>query len=647
MFIFSKKIAGALLAIGVLPAMQAQMEGPAPSPGGPAVMLQPTVTAPLTVPGAPAPTIPPTANAAVPSPSVTEPSSPTASLTTEPAVSSGSVSIDPSTPKPANPGPNDSSNLVLVQAAQTAPATGTAAAAPAGTPSAAMAETSASDNGGVGVREFQGDDVGQVLRLLARQAKINMVVSEAVTGTVTMRLEDVTALQAIAIIVKAKSLFMDDIDKVYYIKTAAERTAEPTESDNYQFSYARAKDIAPLLAAQLSSKDVPQVDERTNTIFFRETRSNMDNVRKMLVQIDRPTKQVMIEARLVEVNANPRQSYGLNWGGVLGSSTNPQTFRYGGSNPAGVPTTSVNPDGTTTTVPGTPPTTNYDATSGQLKPRDFFLNALPGGGLNALSGQFAILSVPQMSVTLRMLNEDSDAEFLANPRIVTADNQQAKIEIIRNQPVPQLNFNEQTATAVFGGFQDKKYGNTLVVRPSVNKDSFITLSVKPEISNKVGDSVFNFAGASVASPIIDTRSLDSNVLIKSGDTLAIGGLLQDESTKGRTKVPILGDIPILGYLFQEHLNARTKRNLLVFVTPTILDQRYGTGLEDQVSGLRHSGEEFADPNGWRNNARGAIRLVPTSNRQLAADYPKPGMPPAPAKTAEKVRFMSTAKERGY
>ncbi|MGN6720063.1 MAG: secretin N-terminal domain-containing protein, partial [Candidatus Binatia bacterium] len=139
------------------------------------------------------------------------------------------------------------------------------------------------------MREFQGDDVGQVLRLLARQAKINMVVSDQVTGTVTMRLEDVTALQAIAIIVKAKGLFLDQIDHVYYIKTAAEKTAEPTESDNYQFSYSRAKDVAPLLASQLSSKEAPQFDERTNTIFFRETRSNIDNVRKLLVTIDKPT----------------------------------------------------------------------------------------------------------------------------------------------------------------------------------------------------------------------------------------------------------------------------------------------------------------------------------------------------------------------
>jgi type IV pilus secretin PilQ/predicted competence protein len=544
-------------------------------------------------------------------------------------------------PLPTGPSPKGD-NVLLVQAS-----TPNAAASPA--PSASTTTTtttttapgpvepdSVTDNGGVGVREFQGDDVGAVLRLLARQAKINVVVSEAVTGTVTMRLEDVTALQAVGIIVKAKGLFLNQIDNVYYIKTGAERTAEPTESDSYQFSYARAKDVAVLIAPQLSSKEAAQVDERTNTLFFRETRANIDNIRKLLAQVDKPTKQVMIEARLVEVTANPRQGYGINWSGVFGSATGGQTFRYSGTNG------------------------NVD-TTGQLVPNNF-TPGRPGnssilGNFGSLAaGQFAILTIPQMSLTLQALNEDADAEFLANPRVVTADNMQAKIEIIRNQPVPQLNFNEQTATAVFGGFQDKKFGNTLVVKPSVNKDNFITLSVKPEISNKVGDQLFTIPGGSggtVASPIIDTRSLDSNVLIKSGDTLAIGGLLQDEVLKSRTKVPLMGDVPIFGYLFQSRTNIRTKRNLLVFVTPTIIDQNYGTGLEDQVNGVHHSGEEYADPNGWRNNAKGALRLVPTSHRQMAADYPKPGTPPAPARTesettttTKSIDFKTSANERG-
>jgi type IV pilus secretin PilQ/predicted competence protein len=523
--------------------------------------------------------------------------------------------------------------LTVVQAtsATSAPTAPKAAApqpstsTPATTVVPPAAADSAVESGGVGVREFQGDDVGQVLRLLARQAKVNMVVSDQVTGTVTMRLEDVTALQAIAIIVKAKGLFLDQIDHVYYIKTAAEKTAEPTESDSYQFSYSRAKEVAPLLASQLQSKDPPQFDERTNTIFFRETRSNLDSVRKLLVTIDKPTKQVMIEARLVEVTANPQQSYGIDWAGTFGSFANGKTFTYGAPG-------TTNTNGTVTTgdlALGNPNNPNFLGSFGKLA-----------------FGQFAILTVPQMSATLRLLNEDTDAEFLANPRIVTADNLQAKIEINRAQPVPQLNFNEQTATAVFGGFQDKKFGNTLIVTPSINKDNFVTMKVKPEISNKVGDSTFVFAGATVASPIIDTRTLESNVLIRSGDTLAIGGLLQDEVAKARNKVPLLGDVPILGYVFQNHLNSRVKRNLLVFVTPTIITSKYGTGLEDQVSGLHHVGEEYADINGWRNNAKGAVRLVPTGNRQVVADYPKPGTPPPPA-MGEDVQFKSSAKDRDF
>jgi len=499
---------------------------------------------------------------------------------------------------------------------------------PATTTVPPVAADTVTESGGVGVREFQGDDVGQVLRLLARQAKINMVVSDQVTGTVTMRLEDVTALQAVAIIVKAKGLFMDQIDHVYYIKTPAEKTAEPTESDSYQFSYSRAKEVAPLLASQLSSKDPPQFDERTNTIFFRETRSNIDTVRKLLVTIDKPTKQVMIEARLVEVTANPLQSYGIDWSGTVGSASQGKTFSYGSPQ-----------SGTNTSTGGKVPL-NALALGNPQNPN------ILGNFSKLIPGQFAILTVPQMSATLRFLNEDADAEFLANPRVVTADNLQAKIEINRAQPVPQLNFNEQTATAVFGGFQDKKFGNTLIVTPSINKDNFVTLKVKPEISNKVGDTTFVFAGAAVSSPIIDTRTLESNVLIRSGDTLAIGGLLQDEVAKAHNKVPFIGDVPVLGYLFQNHLNARTKRNLLVFVTPTIIDSKYGTGLEDQVSGLHHVGEEYADINGWRNNAKGAVRLVPTGNRQVVADYPKPGTPPPPA-MGEDVRFKSSAKDRDF
>jgi len=463
--------------------------------------------------------------------------------------------------------------------------------------------------------EFQNEDIGTVLRLLARQSKINLVVSDLVQGLITMRLEDVTALQAINVIVTAKGLVMDVLDNVYYVKTAGEKAAEPTEGASYTFSFARAEAIAPLLAAQLQSKSAaPQVDPRTNTIFYREAKSNLGEIASFLSQVDRPTKQVMIEARLVEVAANPRQSFGINWSGVVGSSTNAKTFSYGGSVIA---------------EDGTPPTgLLFDEPTGSF-PLGDFIRAGGSGAIGSLAGQFAILSIPQLSVTLRALNEDSDAEFLANPRIVTADNMEATIKVVTQRPVPSLNFNEQTATATFGGFDNYEFGSTLVVRPSVNKDNFINLTVRPEISNSNQDATFVIDSSVVSAPIIDTRILESNVLIKSGNTLVIGGLLQDQTTKARNKVPILGDIPVIGYLFQERLNARTKRNLLVFVTPTVIDPETGTGLENQIYGLRYSGEEFADPNGWLNNARGVYRLVPTSESSIAAEYPVPGMPQPP------------------
>ena len=361
----------------------------------------------------------------------------------------------------------------------------------------------------------------------------------------------------------------------------------------------------------------------------------------------------MIEARLVEVTANPQQSYGINWGGVVGqlpARRRPSLRRF--EPPAAPPQYNASTHQSHHRHSRRPisvprhPADDHRRTTRLLSP-DQLPSQRPDRATAACilagpRGQFAILSVPRCPLTMRFLNEDADAEFLAHPRMVTANNQKATIKITRNQPVPQLNFNEQTAQAVFSGFQDKEFGNTLMVTPSINKDDFVTMNVQPEISNKVADATFTFGGATVTSPIIDKRTLDSNVLIKSGDTLAIGGLLQDEVTKTHTKVPILGDIPILGYAFQERLNTRTKRNLLVFVTPTIIKQGYGTGLEDQVTGLHHSGEEYADPNGWRNNARGAIRLVPTSRRELAADYPKPGVPREPGTETRTTRIQQAA-----
>ena len=547
-----------------------------------------------------------------------------------------------------------------------APASSTASAEVGTAPAAAVSAPPLVANPNARtVHDIQGDEVATVLRIMARHAGINIVVSDQITGTINMRLENMTPMEVIKVIVDAKGLDLSQSNNVYFVKTAAEKAKEPTESGSYTFSYAKAGEVLPLITTQIQSGVAPQIDVRTNTVYYRDYKSNMANLALFFDSIDRPTQQVMIEARLVEVNANPKQSYGINWAGTLGGSLTGKKFQYGGSSLTTYDYTKVNPDGNYPTAgssllngpqrplnqPNTYGGTYPAVTAGPTAPIIGDLGNLllkgAGGQLGTqIASQLAILSAPQMSLTLRLLNEDTDTEFLANPRVVTANNLKADIKITRKQPVAKLNFNEQTATSVFSGFDTVEYGNTLSVTPTINKDNFVTMLVKPEISNKVGDQAFTPPGGGdpLLSPIIDTRSLESNVLIKSGDTLAIGGLLQDETNKARTKVPILGDIPVLGYLFQEHVNARTKRNLLVFITPTIIRQGYGTGLENQVSGLKNSGEEFADPNGWRNNARGAVRIVPTSNRPNAADYPKPGTAPAPIKKAAP-KFKVTVPDR--
>ncbi len=570
---------------------------------------------------------------AVPGPTPVEPLPPPVDPAPATATDSGTVAV----PAPADapvPPPPVSSPAEGVPAPIDPPITPAIPAPPGpltnnlpgtGTTDSALGPTTlpvlSDSGGGAQVREFSGDDVGTVLRLLARQAKINIYVSETVVGTITMRLENKTAFEAIKSIVNAKGLFMDEVDNVYYVKTLAEKAAEPQEPGEFRFSYARAEKVAPLLQQQLLSKAAPIVDERTNTVFYREVISNKESIEQFLKKVDMPTKQVMIEARLVEVNANPQQSYGINWSGVLGGAENPKTFRYGASAP---PDVSDN---------GKAKYTFKFADGGIFESNEFLLNGDRGTGLGNRFGnllglgpfsQYAILTAPQFALTLRLMNEDEDADFLAHPKVVTSDNQEATIKIVRVEPVPQLTFNAETATSEFSGFKDFQYGNTLIVRPTINKENYITLNVRPEISNKVGDAQYTLNGSNVRAPIVDTRTLDSNVLIRSGDTLAIGGLLQDETIKRRAKVPLLGDIPLIGYAFQERLNSRVKRNLLVFVTPTVVDQN-GTGLESQiVTGLVDSREEYADPNGWINNARGSIRLVPSSDKQLTSRYPVPG-----------------------
>ena len=197
-----------------------------------------------------------------------------------------------------------------------------------------------------------------------------------------------------------------------------------------------------------------------------------------------------------------------------------------------------------------------------------------------------ILDAGEASVLFSYLNSDTDTELLANPRIVTTDNGKAKISIATQFPIPQFAFSEQSGSFQISGFEYKDIGIILNVLPRINKNEFVTLEVTPEASSSTENATLTSgSGNSVQIPIINTRVATTTVLIKSGNTLAIGGLMRQDISDSYTKVPLFGDLPGVGPLFRSKSLSKTKRDLLIFLTPTIVGPDAQTGYEQYAGGF--------------------------------------------------------------
>jgi type IV pilus assembly protein PilQ len=193
--------------------------------------------------------------------------------------------------------------------------------------------------------------------------------------------------------------------------------------------------------------------------------------------------------------------------------------------------------------------------------------------------------------------------------VITADNREANIKIATQEPIPNFTFNQQTASFVISGFEYKDVGNMLKVTPhvsNVNGEKFITMDVEPQVSTAAANGrSFNLPGGSVTVPLISVRTLTSRVMVKDGNTLALGGLLATQANRTYSKVPFFGDIPLFGELFRSRSFNKTKQNLLVFITPTVIASDGGTGLEDQYAQLKEDDENdrFAYRKSFTGNAK--------------------------------------------
>ena len=449
-------------------------------------------------------------------------------------------------------------------------------------------------------------DIQNVLRTLAAKANVNLILGDEVTGKVTVNLKGVSYEDAMKLIAESKGYAYVKDKNVVKIKSRESLDIEPVELRVFTLSYAKADDVRKTIEPVLTKQGKIQIDTRSNTLVLSDTPSSLSKLVPLIQSLDTETPQVMIEARFVETTKNPNKDLGINWSNTL---LNHQLSATG-----------IRP------APGTDPTapTGYatDPSSGANLTGFNLIKGLNGGPWSA---PYALLNPGDAALVFSYLNADSDSELLANPRVVTTDNERARISIATEYPIPSFAFSEQTASLQINGFTYKDIGIILEVLPRINKNSFITLEVEPEASSSTENATLQSGGGSaVQIPIINTRTAKTTVLIKSGNTLAIGGLMRQDVSESYTKVPLMGDAPLLGAFFRSKSLSKTKRDLLIFLTPTIVGPNGQTGYEKYVSGLPN--EQVYTNDKWmpKDNAKPRFGRRPDSGAaQSVTNSPAP------------------------
>jgi type IV pilus assembly protein PilQ len=430
---------------------------------------------------------------------------------------------------------------------------------------------------------FQNIEVRALLQVIADFTNFNVVTSDTVTGNVTLRLKDVPWDQALDIILQAKGLGLRKSGNVIWIapkdelaaKEKAELEAkaqvtqlEPLRTQSFQLNYGKAEEVAKALTGQggsaggsgtptriLTARGSALFDVRTNQIFVTDVPSKLEEVQALVSKIDIPVRQVLIEARIVEADDSFGRSLGVKLGandlrGVRGGIPG---YSVGGGN-YGVIGGNLNAIGTTTGQTGT--TVPFADTS--------FVNlpATGQGGFNAATFAVSLFSAAAnrfLNLEISALEADGKGKIVSSPRLITAD--QIKAVIRQGTRIPFQKSTSSGATAV--DFIDATL--KLEVTPQITPEGSVIMDVKV---NKDSLGVVTAAGQA-----IDTKAVETQVLIENGGTVVIGGIFEQLEREDTTKVPFLGDIPILGNLFKSKTRTAEKTELLIFLTPRIVTER--------------------------------------------------------------------------
>ncbi|HEX9183772.1 MAG TPA: type IV pilus secretin PilQ family protein, partial [Burkholderiales bacterium] len=419
---------------------------------------------------------------------------------------------------------------------------------------------------------FQNVEVRAVLNVIADFTDLNVITSDSVSGNITLRLKDVPWDQALEIILQTRGLDSRKNGNVIWIaprdelatreKLALEATAqisdlEQTRTEAFQINYQKADAVQKLLSDKtqpiLSKRGSAVVDARTNTLFVQDTPSRLEEVRKLVAKIDVPVRQVMIEARIVEAS----DTFSKNLGVRLGYHDLTSGHNIGSSNArfsVGGQLSDVGGHAGGGAQGGTP----------VFIPDSLSVN-MPAAGLNSFApGAFSLILFNQaatqfLNLEISALEADGKGKIISSPRVLTADQVEALIE--QGTEIPYQQATSSGATAV----SFRKASLSLKVKPQITPDGNVIMSLDV---NKDAPGTTTPAGVQIS-----TKHVKTEVLVENGGTVVIGGIFEQTDRTDITRVPWLGEVPVLGWLFKNTTTTQQKTELLVFITPRIVNER--------------------------------------------------------------------------
>lgn len=426
---------------------------------------------------------------------------------------------------------------------------------------------------------FQSIEVRSVLQLIADFTELNLVASDTVSGSITLRLDNVPWDQALDLVLKTKGLDKRQIGNVLMVAPAAEiaererqeletkRQLEelaPLVTEYIRVRYASAEELFKLFdsggeggdggttASILSERGSAIVDERTNSIILTDTAEKIGEFKRLVEKIDIPIRQVMIEARIVIANDDFLKELGVRWSGDFAITGGKHKYE-GSGRLEGL-----------TSADGQGPEGVFIDSDGDLIPdddRDLVASRLVDLGVANPAGTLALNFLSDnvlLGMELSAMQDSGHAEIVSQPKVITGDKQKAHIESGTEIPYQEASSGGGTTTSF------KEAVLKLDVTPQITPDDQIIMDLKIN-QDSIGD-----RDLSSGIPTIDVTELQTQVLVANGETVVLGGIFQNETTEGEIKVPFLGDLPYLGRLFRKDISSQKKRELLIFITPKIL-----------------------------------------------------------------------------